>query len=210
MWNSNACRRFLHSALAHHAISPYGRADIKAGATTYANGTLLGRYPVEMLPIGAEQVDDAAIGIEAPVTYPFRPYTSSPPNITGATLTLSPPSWQLPACYSNSFDAVVFVNIIEHTFNAFAALYQAYRLLRPGGLFIINERIVKLESPSQIYHPIRLRRTFFQDFLSRHFETPLYQSPGPGSPELTPERQMQLTLNKWFLDLPVHFVGRKK
>ena len=40
-----------------HTFDLPSLTDIKASATTYANGTLLGRYPVEMLPIGAEQVN---------------------------------------------------------------------------------------------------------------------------------------------------------
>ena len=59
-------------------------------------------------------------------------------------------------------DTVVMINTIEHAFNGFALLHTAYRLLRPGGLFILRERIVRMDARPKEFrsmetHPIRLR-----------------------------------------------------
>ena len=64
------------------------------------------------------------------------------------------------------------INTIEHAFNGFALLHIAYRLLRPGGLFILRERVVKMDLrpeqfPSIETHPIRLRQAVY-DWLFRH------------------------------------------
>ena len=76
---------------------------------------------------------------------------------------------QVPKSYRGSFDTVVMINCVEHTFNAFATLFSAYALLRPGGHFVFHERSVKLNSGAQLYHPVRLTQRFFDDFLDSHY-----------------------------------------
>ena len=48
---------------------------------------------------------------------------------------------QVPKLYRGTFDTVVMINCVEHTFNAFATLFSAYALLR-GGHFVFHERSV--------------------------------------------------------------------
>ena len=104
----------------------------------------------------------------------------------------------MPPCYALHFDTVVQLNVIEHTFNAFATLHTAYRLLRPGGVFIFHERIVRPESYSQIYHPIRLTTAFFDSFLNGNYD------------ELYRYRGKERLSNKPFVADEIYFIGRKK
>jgi SAM-dependent methyltransferase len=103
---------------------------LRSGVATYQSGTLRG-IPVELLPVGAEQV---------------------------------------PECYARRFDTVVMINVIEHTANAFASLHMAYRLLKPGGIFIFQERVIRYDFPGMLYHPVRLSLPFFDWFLQQEYE----------------------------------------
>ena len=63
------------------------------------------------------------------------------------------------------------INVIEHTFNAFATLHTAHRLLKRGGIFIFQERCIALNGARpQIYHPIRLTKSFFDTFLAGQYD----------------------------------------
>ena len=69
---------------------------------------------------------------------------------------------EVSADHYGTADTVVMINTIEHAFNGFALLHTAYRLLRPGGLFILRERIVRMDARPKEFrsmetHPIRLR-----------------------------------------------------
>ena len=140
-------------------IDPGIPGYLASGKATFKDGSLVG-VPVELLPIGAEQV---------------------------------------PSCYTMSFDVVVQINLIEHTYNAFAALHTAFRLLRPGGYFIFSERVVRLLSNSQIYHPVRLTTAFYDSFLSTHFEE-VYRWRGP----------TESMKGKPFIEDEIYFIGRRK
>lgn len=109
------------------------------------------------------------------------------------------PNSQVPACYALTFDTLVLINTIEHSYNAFATLHVAYRLLRPGGLLIFSERCVKLSAHSQIYHPVRLTAAFYHSFLAQHFDS-LFRFRGT-SPAMR---------SKSFLQDEIFFIGRKK
>ena len=108
-------------------------------------------------------------------------------------------SEQVPACFSAKYDTVVMINVIEHTFNAFATLHAAYRLLKPGGLFIFAERIVKMDSYSQIFHPIRLKTAFFDNFLMQLYDE-VYRFKGV-------TREVRV---KAFLKNEIFFIGSKR
>ena len=139
-------------------IDPGIKGYLAAGRASFRNGTLRG-VPVELLPIGAEQV---------------------------------------PPCYlNNTFDTVVQLNVIEHTFNAFATLHIVHSLLKPGGILIFHERIVKLDAHSQIFHPVRLTQRFFDAWLDDNFEE-LYRS-----------RDKPKT-DKVFIAGEIYFIGRRR
>ena len=104
----------------------------------------------------------------------------------------------VPACYARAFDTVAMLNVIEHTFNAFATLHTAHRLLKPGGLFVFHERIVRQDAHSQIYHPVRLSQPFFDAFLAEHYEE-IYRRKGPLGHE-----------DKPFIAGAIYFMGRKR
>jgi len=103
---------------------------------------------------------------------------------------------QVPKNYHGSFDTVVMINCVEHTFNAFATLYSAHSLLRPGGTFVFQERSVKLASGAQLYHPVRLNKRFFDWWLDT-----LYVR------TFSPSKHMRL---KHFMEAETYFIGRKK
>ena len=111
-------------------IDPGIPGYLSSGSAGFRSGTLNG-LPVELLPMGAEQV---------------------------------------PSCYTHAFDTVVMINVIEHTFNAFATLETAHRLLKPGGLFLFAERVVRMGAHDQLFHPVRLTVRFYDAFLSAHFD----------------------------------------
>ena len=60
---------------------------------------------------------------------------------------LSIPAERVPASYTERFDTLVMINVIEHTFNAFATLHTAHRLLKRGGIFIFQERDASRSTP---------------------------------------------------------------
>ena len=103
---------------------------------------------------------------------------------------------QVPQSYTGSFDTVVMINCVEHTFNAFATLYSAHRILRPGGLFIFHERSVHLSSGAQLYHPVRLNTRFLQWYENTLFER-----------SFEPTRPFKL---KHFVESLTYYIGRKK
>ena len=102
----------------------------------------------------------------------------------------------MPYSEDETFDVVVMINCIEHTFNAFATLETAYRLLRPRGLFIFQERAVRLSENDQIYHPVRLPLHFYDWWLGLLYDE-IYRFRGK-HPSL-----------KRFLEGEVYFIGRK-
>jgi SAM-dependent methyltransferase len=107
------------------------------------------------------------------------------------------------------YDTVVLINVLEHVQNIFWILENAFNSLKPGGIFVFNDRYwdnygfydVLVGSEHGFYgldrafHPIRVKRQVYDYFLS-HFET-LYEShdaPAFTSRELT----------------GTYFIGRKK
>jgi len=103
---------------------------------------------------------------------------------------------EVPYSENETFDVVVMINCIEHTFNAFATLETAYRLLRPRGLFIFQERAVRLSENDQIYHPVRLPLHFYDWWLGLLYD------------EIYRFRGKHPTLKR-FLEGEVYFIGRK-
>ena len=76
---------------------------------------------------------------------------------------------EVPPEHFGTADTVVMINVIEHAFNGFALLHIGYRLLKPGGLFILKERVVRMDVgpkdfPSMETHPIRLRQAVWDWF----------------------------------------------
>jgi SAM-dependent methyltransferase len=73
---------------------------------------------------------------------------------------------EVPPSYFGTVDTVVMINTIEHAFNAFALLHTAYQLLRHGGLFVFEERIIKRDArwTGMETHPIRLRPVVYEHF----------------------------------------------
>ena len=95
-------------------------------------------------------------------------YTSGP--LSGLPVTLLPMgAEEVPPEHFGTADTLVMINTIEHAFNGFALLHIAYRLLKPGGLFILKERVVKMhvgpsEFKSMETHPIRLQQSVYDWF----------------------------------------------
>jgi SAM-dependent methyltransferase len=145
-------------------LDPGMRGYLRSGIATFANGTLHGRFPVELLPTGAEL---------------------------------------LPPCYSAQYDTLMLFNVLEHTWNAFATLHHAHRLLKPGGLLLFGERIIYQSASSQIYHPVRLTTKFFDDFFAGHFDE-VYRLRGAALAEKVSQN------NKPYHESDVVFAGRKR
>ena len=106
---------------------------------------------------------------------------------------------EVPSCYTHRFDVVVQINVLEHTFNAFAALDTMFRLLKPGGLLVFSERVVKLSAHSQIFHPVRLTKGFYDRFLGRHLDE-IYRLP----------YKTALYASKHYVEAEIYYIGRKK
>ena len=106
---------------------------------------------------------------------------------------------QVPSCYTHAFDTVVMINVIEHTFNAFATLETAHRLLKPGGLILFAERVVRMAAHDQLLHPVRLTVSFYDAFLSEHFDE-VHRHRGV----------MAESYTKPFVETEIYFIGRKK
>lgn len=106
---------------------------------------------------------------------------------------------EVPVSYHGSYDTLVMINCIEHTFNGFATLNTASRMLKRGGLFIFQERSVLLSAHDQIFHPVRLKLDFFKWFLNMTFDG-IYSFTGR-------TREMR---RKAFIEGEIYFIGRKK
>ena len=129
----------------------------------------------EILHVRPDVTASAAVledpGIRGYVANNLTRYFSGP--LARVPVTLLPlGAEEVPVEYFGSADTVVMINTIEHAFNGFALLHTAYRLLKPGGLFIFKERIVKMdvgprEFPSMETHPIRLRAELWEWFFMR-------------------------------------------
>ncbi|KAL1510127.1 hypothetical protein AB1Y20_006459 [Prymnesium parvum] len=143
-------------------VDPGIHEYVANGMASYRSGFLRG-VPVELLPVGAEQV---------------------------------------PHSYDARFDVVVMINVIEHTFNAFATLHSAYRLLKERGLFIYQERVVELGAAPQVYHPVRLKRVFHDWWLEKNY-VELYRFRGM----TTEVRRKRRTHG---ISSEVYFIGTKR
>jgi len=82
-----------------------------------------------------------------------------------------------------AYDTLIIINVLEHVENAFLVMENAYNSLKPGGIFIFNDRWWdKYDLYGQKYggswgymgidralHPIRIKKSVFDYFLS-HFD----------------------------------------
>ena len=73
--------------------------------------------------------------------------------------------------FLGAFDTVIMLNVIEHAWDAFAVLSSVYAALKPGGQFLFHERLLDLSLQSEVYHPIRLKPSFYDGFLGSSFNT---------------------------------------
>ena len=73
--------------------------------------------------------------------------------------------------FLGAFDTVIMLNVIEHAWDAFAVLSSVYAALKPGGQFLFHERLLDLSLQSEVYHPIRLKQSFYEGFLGSSFNT---------------------------------------
>ena len=96
----------------------------------------------------------------------------------------------------------MMINVIEHTFNAFATLHTAHRLLKRGGIFIFQERCIALNARPQIYHPIRLTKSFFDAFLAGQYDE-MFRFHG----RTIEVRRKRRTHG---IDSEVYFIGKKR
>lgn len=106
---------------------------------------------------------------------------------------------EIPSSHYGKHDVVVMINCIEHTFNAFATLTIAYRLLKPNGIFIFQERSVRYDAADQMFHPVRLSIQFFKWFLDMLY-TEIHQFE-----DVTHEMG-----RKEWIEGEVYFIGKKK
>ena len=177
--------------------SSLGRvAEIGCGPTTRTREILLERPDISVAELVC--VDP---GIDGYLRQGIAKYDDGPLQGVKKRL-LSMGAEQVPASYDGTFDSLVMMNVIEHAFNAFATLYTSYRLLRPGGLFIFLERVVIYDKGDQIYHPIRLKRVFFDWFLTRLFDDVLR--------DWEKDRLGKMITKPNLLENIVTYVGRKK
>jgi SAM-dependent methyltransferase len=78
--------------------------------------------------------------------------------------------------FSEVFDTIMMINVLEHTNNAVSILRGLYNALKPGGLLIMNERWWETHNPhgalglDSLYHPIRMKKSVFDHFLSVGFD----------------------------------------
>ncbi len=85
--------------------------------------------------------------------------------------------------FSEVYDTVIMINAIEHCQDGVAVLNNLYKSIKPGGILIWHERAFPLYqgkpyvySPHAvdfIFHPLRLKQSFWEWFVLEHFE-PLY------------------------------------
>jgi SAM-dependent methyltransferase len=73
--------------------------------------------------------------------------------------------------FNEVFDTVMMVNVLEHVQNGYAILENLYRMLKPGGLLIFNDRwweeLPNVHVDDNILHPVRIKRIVFEHFLAR-------------------------------------------
>ena len=220
MWaNSEAVRDKRHSGLLQRAVAGKGdRADEHVKHFDYYRTlpTDLGR----IVEIGAGPYTQTLFALRARPDCKATSLTVVDPGIPGYLSTnrtsygrgfldiadsfqlpvelLAMGAEEVPRSRDGTYDTVVMLNCVEHTFNAFATLHSAYRLLKPGGVFVFQERSVRLETGVQMYHPVRLTVGFFDDYLSRLY-TPLFRFRG---------RTEQMRLRK-FVQGEVYYIGRR-
>jgi len=121
-------------------------------------------------------------------------------HLNGVPVTLlSVGAEEIPSSHYGKYDVVVMINCIEHTFNAFATLTAAYRLLKPNGIFIFQERSVRYDAADQMFHPVRLSIHFFEWFLDMLY-TEMYQFE-----DITHEMG-----RKEWIEGEVYYIGKKK
>lgn len=106
---------------------------------------------------------------------------------------------EIPSSHYGKYEVVVMINCIEHTFNAFATLTIAYRLLKPSGILIFQERSVRYHAADQLYHPVRLSLHFYKWFLDMLFEE-LYRFG---------DETVEMRKKRW-IEGEVYFIGKKK
>jgi SAM-dependent methyltransferase len=79
---------------------------------------------------------------------------------------------QTTTSHRHAFDTIMVSNVIEHVQNAVEFLHGIHHSLTPGGLLIFHDRYYETPESGDavlgrnVYHPIRLTRTFFDHFLS--------------------------------------------
>jgi SAM-dependent methyltransferase len=98
------------------------------------------------------------------------------PGFAGKTIIINAGGEHLNLLESTA-DTLVIVNVLEHVQNAISLLRNVFNALKPGGTIIFNDRWWDARgAPSEkmsldtTYHPIRMKRAVFEQFLSG-FET---------------------------------------
>jgi SAM-dependent methyltransferase len=153
------------------------------------------------LPFGQHLGRYAELGC-GPYTQTYTSLTRSRPDLTFESITLSDPNLfnymrnsplspykdgtflntktyfvaagaEAPIFGSNSFDTVLMINVLEHVQNAFVVLENLWRMVKPGGTLIFNDRWVEKWTFEWLddakLHPIRIRKVVIDHFLA-HFE----------------------------------------
>lgn len=83
--------------------------------------------------------------------------------------------------FSDDFDTVILINVLEHVQDADAVMFKAWEALRPGGLLVCGERIHEPDEPyinstDRQLHPIRPQLDFFDRHYARY--TQVYRKDG--------------------------------
>jgi len=108
---------------------------------------------------------------------------------------------EAPVFGSDTFDTVLMVNVLEHVQNAYVVLDNLWRMIKPGGLLIFNDRWVEKWTFDWLddakLHPIRIRQVVLEHFLVQ-FEV-LFQNDN-GTQEMKQRGG----------EHGVYFIGRKK
>ena len=82
--------------------------------------------------------------------------------------------------FTEAFDSLLIVNVLEHTQNAFAVLHNVWASLKPGGILIFQDMafdrppVMGGNAGELSMHPVHLRSAAL-DFFLRHFQ-PLYRN----------------------------------
>lgn len=108
----------------------------------------------------------------------------------------------LPGNYSEKYDTVMSINVIEHVWNGFLFLTNLHRILKPGGILIFHERYYSTPLEGEGYlddslHPIRMKKEIFDEFFKQF--KPLYMFEGQTSAQISRE----------YNERGFYFVGRK-